>query len=218
MSGMAADDDVAPLDPPDRSPPPADRDPERLSDQLEQWFGQGQDRTIGELIDGFGPRSFAVSFVVLMAFPALPLPTGGISHVLELATMLLALELVVGRSEVWVPERWRHKQLAGLSGKTGRALIRRIRGLERFARPRWGTVLDLRTARRLFGVIVLGLSLAAFIAPPFSGLDTLPALGVVVLSVGVLLRDTVLALAGLVIGALGVGLIVGVGHAVTRLM
>jgi hypothetical protein len=79
-------------------------------------------------------------------------------------------------------------------------------------------VLDLGTTRRLFGVIVLGLSLAAFIAPPFSGLDTLPALGVVVLSVGVLLRDAVLALIGLVIGALGIGLIVGVGHAVTRLI
>ena len=88
----------------------------------------------------------------------------------------------------------------------------------RFARPRLGTVLDLRTVRRLFGVIVFGLSLAAFIAPPFSGLDTLPALGVVVLSVGVLLHDTVLALAGLVIGALGVGLIVGLGHAITRLI
>ena len=195
-----------------------ERADERLSDQLERWFGQGRDRTIGELIDSFGTRSFAVSFVVLMAFPALPLPTGGISHVLELATMLLAMELVVGRSQVWVPERWRDKPLAGLSGKVGRALVRRVRWLERFARPRLGAVLDLRTIRRLFGVVVLGFSLAAFIAPPFSGLDTLPSLGVVVLSVGVLLHDTVLALAGLLIGALGVGLIVGLGHAVTQLI
>jgi hypothetical protein len=211
-------DEAAPRDRPDRSPPPSDQDAQRLSDQLEQWFAQGADRTIGELIDDFGARSFAVSFVVLMAFPALPLPTGGISHVLEAAAMLLALELVVGRSEVWIPERWRGKRLAGLSGKVGRALIRRVRGLERFARPRLATLLDRRTSQRLFGIIVLGLSLAAFIAPPFSGLDTLPALGVVVLSVGVLLHDAVLALAGLVIGALGVGLIVGLGHAVTRLI
>jgi hypothetical protein len=191
---------------------------ECLSDQLERWFGQGRDRTIGELIDSFGPRSFAVSFVVLMAFPALPLPTGGISHILEAATMLLAVELVAGRSEVWVPARWRDKPLAGLSGKMGRALVRRVRWLERFARPRLSTVLDLRTVTRLFGVIVFGLALSAFVAPPFSGLDTLPALGVVVLSVGVLLHDTVLALAGVVIGALGVGLIVGLGHAITRLI
>src|SRR5687768_9586636 len=170
---MEREDDAARRDPPDRSPRPEDPGDERLSDQLEDWFGQGADRTIGELIDGFGPRSFAVSFVVLMAFPALPLPTGGISHILEAATMLLALELVVGRSEVWIPDRWRDKPLAGLSGKLGRALVRRVRWLERFARPRLGTVLDRRTVRRLLGIVVFGLSLAAFVAPPFSGLDTL---------------------------------------------
>ena len=212
------DEDPTPRDPPDRLPPSGDHGSERLSDQLEHWFGQGKDRTIGELVDAFGARSFAVSFVVLMAFPALPLPTGGISHVLELATMLLAMELVVGRSEVWVPERWRHKQLAGLSGKLGQSLVRRIRGLERFARPRLGAFLDLHVVRRLFGIIVFGLALAAFVAPPFSGLDTLPSLGVVVLSVGVLLHDTVLALAGLVIGTIGVGLIIGLGHAISRLI
>ena len=213
-----SDDDATPRDPPDRVPPSGDRESERLSEQLEHWFSHGKDRTIGELVDAFGARSFAVSFVVLMAFPALPLPTGGISHVLELATMLLALELVVGRSEVWVPERWRDKRLAGLSGKLGQTLIRRVRGLERFARPRLSAVLDLRSTQRLFGIIVFALSLAAFVAPPFSGLDTLPALGVVVLSVGVLLHDTVLALAGVVLGALGVGLIIGLGHAITRLI
>ena len=212
---MVAIDD-GPSEPPEPSPPATDREVERLSDQLERWFAADRNRTIGELIDGFGTRSFAVSFVVLMAFPALPLPTGGLSHLLEAATMLLALELVVGRSEVWVPERWRDKELAGLSGRAGRALVKRVRGLERFARPRLGSVLDRRTFRRFFGMVVFGLSLAAFVAPPFSGLDTLPALGVVLLSVGVLLHDTVLALVGLVVGALGVGLIIGIGHAITR--
>jgi len=215
---MTEDDDTAPHGPPGDVGPPGHGTGERLSEQLEHWFGQGQDRTIGELIDTFGAGSFAVSFVVLMAFPALPLPTGGISHVLELATMLLALELVIGRSEVWVPARWRHKQLAGLSGKLGQALVRRIRGLERFARPRLTGVLDLDVIRRFFGIIVFGLSLAAFVAPPFSGLDTLPALGVVVLSVGVLLRDAVLALVGIVVGTLGVALIIGLGHAISRLI
>lgn len=217
LTVAGSDDEVAPSDPAERQTG-GHHGSERLSDQLERWFGQGKDRTIGELIDDFGARSFAVSFVVLMAFPALPLPTGGISHVLELATMLLALQLVVGRSEVWVPERWRHKPLAGLSGKLGQTLVRRIRGLERFARPRLEGVLELQAVRRLFGLIVFGLALTAFVAPPFSGLDTLPALGVVILSVGVLLHDTVLAMVGLVLGTLGLALIVGLGHAITRLI
>jgi hypothetical protein len=188
--------------------------PGPLSDQLARWLAAERSRTIGGLVDTFGHRSFAVAFVVLLAFPALPLPTGGISHVLELAAMLLALELIVGRNEIWVPVRWRDKELRGLSGKAGQALVRRIRGLERFARPRLGWVLEFSMVRRIYGVLVLGLSLAAFVAPPFSGLDTLPALGAVVLSVGVLLHDTVTAVAGVLIGAIGIGVIVGIGHAV----
>ena len=48
----------------------------------------------------------------------------------------------------------------------------------------------------MFGLVVLGLALTAFLAPPFSGLDTLPSLGVVVLALGYLLADIVLASVG----------------------
>jgi hypothetical protein len=189
----------------------------RLSDQLDAWFTGPEPRTIGDLVEGFGPRSFAVSFLVLMAFPALPLPTGGISHVLEVASMLLAVELMAGRAEVWIPQRWQPRHLAGLNGPLGRSLVARVRWLERFARPRLGDLLELGPTRRLLGLIVFALSLAAFLAPPFSGLDTLPAVGVVVLSVGVLLHDALTAVAGVVIGAVGVAVLVGIGHAVVSL-
>lgn len=198
---------------------PDDADADRLlSDELESWMTAEERRTVGTLVDSFGSRSFAVAFVVLLAFPALPIPTGGVSHVFEAVAMLLALELIAGRSEVWVPARWRDKELRGMSGAAGRALVRRIRWVERFARPRLGPLLDLRVFRRLFGAVVFGLSLAAFLAPPFSGLDTLPALGVVVLSVGVLVHDAVIVLVGSTIGALGVAVIIGIGRAITRLV
>jgi hypothetical protein len=58
---------------------------------------------------------------------------------------------------------------------------------------------------------VFGLTLSAFLAPPFSGLDTLPALGVVVIGLGVLLRDAALAAVGAVIGAVGVGTVLALG-------
>ena len=190
---------------------------ELLSDQLEAWFTAEDTRTIGQLAEEFGHRSFAVSFLVLMAFPALPLPTGGVSHVLEVATMLLALELVAGRHQVWIPARWQRRPLAGLDGRLGRSLVRRVRWIERFARPRLSGLLEAGPVRRLLGLVVFGLALAAFLAPPFSGLDTLPSLGVVVLSVGVLLHDAVLAIAGVVVGVLGVAVIVGIGHAVVSL-
>ena len=46
-----------------------------------------------------------------------------------------------------------------------------------------------RVSNIVFGLLVIGGCVAAFLAPPFTGLDTLPALAVVLLSLGVLLED-----------------------------
>lgn len=178
---------------------------EKVSDQLEAWLTSERPKTLGGLIDVFGAGSFAIVFVLLMAVPALPLPTGGVTHVFEVITMLLALELIVGRRTVWLPNRWRALELSGASReKFIELLLRRIRGLERLSKPRGRWLLVHRLSGSVFGLLVLGLALTAFLAPPFSGLDTLPSVGVVVLALGYLLADVLLALAGVVIGALGV--------------
>jgi hypothetical protein len=186
--------------------------PEKVSDQLEHWRDGDGEKTLGGLIDAFGEGSFALIFLMLMAVPALPLPTGGVTHVLEIVVMLLALELIVGRRTVWLPERWRKIELAGpKQEKFITTLLRRIRSLERFSRPRGRWLFGHRLSGSVFGLIVLGLALTAFLAPPFSGLDTLPSLGVVVLALGYLLADVLLATVGLVIGAAGVFSVIFLG-------
>jgi hypothetical protein len=54
---------------------------------------------------------------------------------------------------------------------------------------------------------------AAFVAPPFSGLDTLPSLGVVFLSLGVLLEDIIVVVLGIVFGVAGIALEIVLGSA-----
>jgi hypothetical protein len=186
-----------------------------FSEQLDDWLHAERTKSVDDLVETFGPNSFAVLFVVLMAVPALPLPTGGVSHLLEIITMLLSLELMIGRREVWIPNRWRTKELKGVTGERfSAALLKRIRWFERFARPRWSTLFEHRTTSICFGFVVFGLSLAAFFSPPFSGLDTLPSLGVVVLSLAVLFGDALLAGIGLAIGIGGIGLVIGLGKAI----
>jgi hypothetical protein len=189
----------------------------KVSDQLESWLHGPGTKTLGSLIEMFGEKSFAVVFLLLLALPALPLPTGGATHVFELIAMLLALELIVGRRTIWLPGRLRRRDLSGLAqGKFAGRLLRVVRRLERFSRPRAARLVDSRLAAVVFGLVVLGLSLTAFFAPPFSGLDTLPALGVVVLSLGFLFEDAVLTLVGTAIGALGVVAVIGLGTLVTH--
>lgn len=154
-----------------------------------------------------------------MALPALPLPTGGATHVLEAVTMLVALQLVVGRRCIWLPARWRRLELAGPSRrKLVVALLRRIRWFERFAHARATWLFEHRASDSVFGVLVFGLTLTAFLAPPFSGLDTLPSLGVVLVCLGVILRDGLIVGGGLVAGSIGIALVIVIGIAAWSLL
>lgn len=190
---------------PGRSSEDAARPRERLSHELKGWLSGDREKTVGSLVDLFGKRSFAVLFVLLLGVPALPLPTGGATHVFELIGMLLALQLIVGRDHIWLPRRWCRLSLAGPKQQRFIAgLMRLIRRLERISRRRLGFLFGHRLSQSVFGVLVLAGSLAAFLAPPFTGLDTLPALGVVLLSLGVLLEDIAIVALGIAVGAGGV--------------
>jgi hypothetical protein len=190
------------------SPPP------RVSRDVERWLSQDRERTLGGLIERFGPKSFAFVFVLLLGLPALPVPTGGATHVFEIIAMLVALQLIVGRDEIWLPRRLRRLDVAGAQQQRFlTALIRMIRRLERVSRPRLRFLFGHRLSNVVFGTLVVGLSGAAFLAPPFTGLDTLPAVGVVLLSMGVLLEDGAIVLVALLAGAAGVVLELFLGTA-----
>ena len=146
--------------------------------------------------------------------PALPLPTGGATHVFEVIAVLLALQLVVGRDEIWLPERWRKRELAGEKQERFlTALMKMIRRLERISRPRLRFAFNHRASNIVFGLLVIGGCVAAFLAPPFTGLDTLPALGIVLLSLGVLLEDFAVVTVAMIIGVAGVALEIFLGKA-----
>jgi hypothetical protein len=188
---------------------------DKVSQQLERWLTTAGDKTLGSLIEAFGHKSFAILFVLLLGVPALPLPTGGVTHVLEIIAVLVAIELIAGRDQIWVPQRWRKLELAGPKRQRFvTALLKMIRRLERFSRPRMRFLFNHRLSSIIFGLLVLGGSAGAFFAPPFTGLDTLPSLGVVLLSLGVLLEDFVIVAVALVVGVAGVALEVVLGSVV----
>ena len=91
--------------------------------------------------------------------------------------------------------------------------MRLTRTLERISKPRLRFLFDHRLTNVVFGVLVIAGSLGAFLAPPFSGLDTLPALGVVLLSLAALLEAFAIVLAALVVGIAGVVLEFVLGNA-----
>jgi hypothetical protein len=192
--------------------------PEKVSDQIALWLASDGDKTLGGLIDMFEEKSFALIFILLLGVPALPLPTGGATHVFELIAILVALQLVAGRDKIWLPQRWRKVEL-GTGGRRTRfirGLMKTIRWIERLSRPRLRFLFDHRASNAAFGLLVIAGALAAFVAPPFTGLDTLPSLGVVLLSLGVLLEDFALVVLALIVGGAGVLVEIVLGKAAVR--
>jgi hypothetical protein len=190
------------------------QEPAKVSDQLEGWLTGDGDKTLGGLIELFEEKSFAILFVLLLGVPALPIPTGGATHVFEVIAVLLALQLIAGRAEIWLPRKWRAKPLVGdKSQKFMTTLMKMIRRLEKISRPRLRFLFNHRLSNIVFGLLVIGGTVAAFFAPPFSGLDTLPSLGVVLLSLAVLLEDVLLAIVAFVVGLAGILLSLFLGAA-----
>lgn len=191
--------------------------PTEFSDQLEKWLKGKHKKTLAGLDKVFKDKSFAITFLVLMVFPALPLPTGGVTHVFEIIVMLLCLQLLIGRQTPWLPTKWKHKELGeAFTGKVIPTTLKWIRWFERRSATRGSWIINLPVFPRLVGLIVFGLTLSAFLAPPFSGLDTLPSLGVVLISLAVILDDFLMFLAGLIVGVAGVALTITLGAAIVQ--
>lgn len=183
-----------------------------FSDELEHWLKSKGPKTLYDLEEVFGAKSFGIIFLLLMAAPALPLPTGGVTHIFEVIVMLLCLQLFVGRETIWLPRRWRNKKIGGPSqAKVIAGITKFVRFFERYSRPRLARFTIGRVYLWAVAIVIFGLTLGAFLAPPFSGLDTLPALGVVIISLSIILEDVALGLLGLLVGVTGVVLEITVG-------
>ena len=152
----------------------------------------------------FGERIFGVLILLLMAFPALPIPSGGISHVFEVITILLCAEMVLGLKKIWLPQKLKNYELPDvLVTKVLPLLMRRIAWVEKHSRKRGAVIMRNDLFIRFAGLCMMAGTIFAITAIPFSGLDTLPSIGVVLMALSVILNDILFFGAGLVISATG---------------
>jgi len=189
-----------------------------LGDQLEACL-RDDEVTLGRIDDTLDERSFALVLALLLLPSALPIPTGGVTHVLEAFAILVVLQMIVGRSDLWLPRRVANHRLGEtFTAKAAPRVLRFVRWVERHSRPRGARLLAARASVSVLGVVLLLFVVGAVLAPPFSGLDTLPSLGVVLASLGLLFRDGLVVVVGLVVGAVGIALVIVLGWAAWSLL
>lgn len=161
--------------------------PRRLSDVLRDLeSGLGSRIALGDLVAGLRDRSFA-PLMVLFAMPNVFLYLPGSSVIIGLPVMILALQLMVGWSSVWLPRALSDRSVdrASLARIVPHSLpwVERI---ERMARPRlWPGATE--TVARVTGVACLVMALLLFLPIPFA--NGVPALAIIALGLALSERD-----------------------------
>jgi hypothetical protein len=193
------------------SPPalmlPAADEASRLSQVFAALAAEDRDRVaIGEVVEALGDRSFAPVMILLAVPNAIPFIPGS-STVLGLLLALIALQLLIGRRRVWLPERlnrWSFDR-EGFGRVVGRATPWLAR-FERMARPRYWPA-SYRLAERLAGAVAVVLSLMIMLPIPFA--NGPPAIAICLLALGISERDGLWLGAGMLVGCLAAGLVAG---------
>ena len=172
----------------------------------------GERLTVREIMAVLQDRAFSL-LVVLLGLPnCLPMPPP-IPLVCGLLLALVAIQILFGREAPWLPRHLMNRSVArtDVERAVGRA-VPAFRRLERISRPRM-TFLDTPLAMRLMGAVILILSLGLLFAPPFVGQIPL-GLAVCLVGLGLVERDGLVVVGGLVVGSIGLTLSLGFVYAI----
>jgi hypothetical protein len=184
---------------------------QRLSEIFARTLDANADGVVvlGEVLDKAGDRGYGF-LLILLAIPAfIPILPPGTSGVLGALMSIVALQMLFGLKQPWFPKRWRNKVL---SPKVVQALQTRgvaiLRQIERVSHPRGRRFTRNGLILRLSALVVIALALVLSSPMPF--MNTLPALGVLLIGVGLANHDLYFLSAGWGIGIVVV-LIVALG-------
>lgn len=153
--------------------------------------------TLGALVDALDERAFGL-LLLLLAIPCCIPLLWGIPQIVSLPMMAVVFQIAQGRERPWLPEKLKTRtfDIGGMKSILGR-VARYIGWAERLAKPRL-TGLTEGMALRIIGALML-IPVASILSPiPMS--NTAPGIGVAISAIGLLERDGVLTVLGLVLG------------------
>lgn len=151
--------------------------------------------SLGEVIATMGPAGMAFAILVL-ALPALTPVPGPIGLIFGAALAVVAAQIAIGRTSVWLPEFLKHRRL---SSKMLELIVKHtaphVYRVERFVRVDRMKFLTGQSAQILVGLPVLMMAVAIALPIPLG--NFLPVISLVVLAIGLMEKDGLITLVGL---------------------
>jgi hypothetical protein len=159
----------------------------RLSEVLRDLQGDDGARiSVGDIVSALRDRSFA-PLMLIFAAPNVFLFIPGSSVFTGLPLIVLAVQLILGRPNAWLPRFVADRSIERASfDRIVTVSVPNIERIERLAKPRWWPTSHL-LAERVIGVATLILAVFLFLPIPFA--NGLPALSIIMLALGLSERD-----------------------------
>ena len=159
----------------------------RLSEVLRDLkAGDGARIAVGDITGALRDRSFA-PLMVIFAAPNVFLFIPGSSMFTALPLMVLGMQLIFGRPDVWLPRFVAVRSIERPSfDRIVTVSVPWVERIERLAKPRWWPT-SYNLAERVIGAATLILAVFLFLPIPFA--NGLPALSIIMLALGLSERD-----------------------------
>ncbi|MEL7490151.1 MAG: exopolysaccharide biosynthesis protein [Pseudomonadota bacterium] len=165
--------------------------------------------TLGDVLDRLDERAFGF-LLLLLALPCCLPFVYLLPQIVSLPMLALAGQLAAGKHHPWFPEKLKAREFEiSAFHKVLTRSERYVGWIEKLARPRLQFVTG-PTGVRVVGFLML--LPTASIMVPLPSTNTVPGIGVAVTSLGLIERDGLLVILGLVIGFIWVGLLIFLGQ------
>ncbi|MCP4804827.1 MAG: exopolysaccharide biosynthesis protein [Proteobacteria bacterium] len=165
----------------------------------------GEDSTMGALVDTVGDRGFGLLLLILALPAALPIPAPGYATPFGLMMIGLGWQLAMGRETPWFPENVRKRTLSfkgiSFSVRNGKWPLKAV---EVLVRPRLSGLARNRTFLRLVAVTIM--LMAASMSIPLPLTNTAPSFVIFILAAGILEEDGLLLIFGMLLAPIAIGI------------
>lgn len=160
--------------------------------------------SLAQIFDALDERAFG-ALLFILAIPCCVPFLYGVPQIVSLPMAAIALQMIMGRHEPWLPSKFAARMVdrKGLDriAKGGRKYFG---WAEKIARPRL-TFLSASAAERFVGLILLVFCCSILV--PLPATNTVPGFAVALVSFGLMSRDGIMMIVGMIIGTLWISML-----------
>lgn len=172
-----------------------------LSQNIENLLKNNTHLSLKKVMEQTDESIFGFLLALLALPSALPVPAPGYSTPFGIVIIILSLQIIIGKKYPWFPQKVKEKEIALEKFKKGIQKINKfIIFFEKLIHPRLSFVYT--NGQSLLGVVILLCGISMLI--PIPGTNTIPALGIFTLGIGMIEKDGLLGIGGMLISFLGI--------------